>query len=247
MIKSSLQKPTTIENDTRPLDSILLNKNNSNQSLELINDDIDPLVDTENVCDMLGIKPSLKTTGDLSNSIDSIITDLEGLENEQSLLDELLYGVESTAGATIGNHRPKTTNKHHPRGKPPTGRSPSPSMARAGGLVNRSRSSRSRSLAQSSDSDTASRVSFDMPSSDLDDSGNGKNKNFRSNLSFLFFVCFSESHDDDQLSTERIQLLNHIRTARVRIELLRLNALNNGRESPSHSSFGRTNKSKRAM
>lgn len=48
------------------------------------------------------------------------------------------------------------------------------------------------------------------------------------------------------MSTERIQLLNHIRTARVRIELLRLNTLNTGRESPSHSSFGRTNKSKRA-
>ncbi len=59
----------------------------------------------------------------------------------------------------------------------------------------------------------------------------------------LFYL---ESHDDDHLSTERIQLLNHVRTARVRIDQLRLNILNNDRESPSHSSFGRTNKSKRA-
>jgi hypothetical protein len=62
--------------------------------------------------------------------------------------------------------------------------------------------------------------------------------------SFLFYL---ESHDDDNLSLERIQLLSHIRTARVRIDHLRLNILTNGRESPSHSSFGRTNKSKRAM
>jgi len=60
---------------------------------------------------------------------------------------------------------------------------------------------------------------------------------------FLFYL---ESHDDDNLSTERIQLLNHVRTARVRIDQLRLNILNNDRESPSHSSFGRTNKTKRA-
>jgi len=55
-----------------------------------------------------------------------------------------------------------------------------------------------------------------------------------------------ETHDEDELSTERIQLLNHVRIARIRIDHLRLNTLN-GRESPSHSSFGRTNKSKRAM
>ena len=257
MIKSSLQKPTTVGNDTRPIDSVLLNNNNNNsnhlstryenQSLDIANDDIDPLLDTDNVFDLLGIKPSMKAAGDLNNSTDSILTDLEGLENEQSLLDELLYGAEANAGATTDNHRPRTTNKNHPRGKPPTGRSPSPSMARVGGLVNRSRSSRSRSLAQSSDSDTASRVSFDMPSSDLDDSGNGKNEIFSHIFRFYSLYFFSESHnDDDQLGTERIQLLSHIRTARVRIELLHLNALNNGRESPSHSSFGRTNKSKRA-
>ncbi|CAF3569267.1 unnamed protein product [Rotaria socialis] len=94
-------------------------------------------------------------------------------------------------------------------------------------LSNRSRSTRSRSLVHSSDSDTALRVSFDMPSYDLDDSDN-------------------ESHDDDNLGAERIHLLIYVRTARVRIDQLRLNMLNNDRESPSHSSFGRTNKSKRA-
>ncbi|CAM4903484.1 unnamed protein product [Rotaria socialis] len=90
-------------------------------------------------------------------------------------------------------------------------------------LSNRSRSTRSRSLVHSSDSDTALRVSFDMPSYDLDDSDN-------------------ESHDDDNLGAERIHLLIYVRTARVRIDQLRLNMLNNDRESPSHSSFGRTNK-----
>ncbi|CAF4960676.1 unnamed protein product, partial [Rotaria socialis] len=50
------------------------------------------------------------------------------------------------------------------------------------------------------------------------------------------------SHDDDNLGAERIHLLTYVRTARVRIDQLRLNMLNNDRESPSHSSFGRTNK-----
>ena len=139
----------------------------------MLGDDIDPLLDNENVCDILGIK-----TGDLNQSDDSILTDLDGLENEQSLLDDLLYGSDGGGGGAASNqhkHTTTSTRTRHPRGKPPTGRSPSPSLARVGGLSNRSRSARSRSLAQSSDSDTASRVSFDMPSSDLDDSGNGKN------------------------------------------------------------------------
>jgi len=187
MIKSSLQKTTTTEKASHPIDSSLLNSNNNaeilttqhgNKSIDMFDDDIDPLLDNENIYDMLGLKTSLKSTGDLNNSNDSILTDLDGLENEQSLLDDLLYGGEGTGGATSRNHKNTTssTRKHHPRGKPPTGRSPSPNMTRVGGLTNRSRSTRSRSLAQSSDSDTASRVSFDMPSSDLDDSGNGKNK-----------------------------------------------------------------------
>lgn len=59
-------------------------------------------------------------------------------------------------------------------------------------------------------------------------------------------VCLESHADDENLSTERIQILNHVRTARVRIDQLRLNELNTDRQSPSHSSFGRTNKSKRA-
>lgn len=201
MIKSSLQKPTTTGNGTYPKDSVLLNNNNSNhlsihyenESLNIPNDDIDPILDNENMCDILGLKPSLKATGDLNNSTDSILTDLEGLENEQSLLDELLYGGEVVVDTNTNKHRnPTTTTKVHPRGKPPTGRSPSPNMARVGGLVNRSRSSRSRSLAQSSDSDTASRVSFDMPSSDVDDSGNGNDETFYLTCFILFFVSFQK-------------------------------------------------------
>ena len=187
MIKSSLQKPTTIGNDTHPVDSVLLNNNNNNsemltsqygnKSLDILNDDIDPSLDNENVYDILGIKPSARSIGDLNNSNDSILTDLDGLENEQSLLDDLLYGVEGTR-STANDRQETKTNKRHPRGKPPTGRSPSPSLTRIGGLTGRSRTPRSRSLAHSSDSDTASRVSFDMPSSDLDESGNGKSEIF---------------------------------------------------------------------
>jgi hypothetical protein len=63
---------------------------------------------------------------------------------------------------------------------------------------------------------------------------------------YNFLSLYLESHDDDNLSTERIQLLSYVRTARVRLYHLRLNTLNTDRESQSHSSFGRTNKSKRA-
>jgi hypothetical protein len=158
MIKSSLQKTT--EEESHPIDLVLLNTTNNNAEKYQTKsfDTMDSLLD---------MKTSLKLTEDLNNSNDSILTDLDGLENEQSLLDDLLYGGEGTAGVSNNNHK-HTPNKHHPRGKPPTGRSRSPSITRVGGLSNRSRSARS------SDSDAASRVSFDMPSSDLDDSGNGK-------------------------------------------------------------------------
>ncbi|CAF4797333.1 unnamed protein product, partial [Rotaria magnacalcarata] len=81
---------------------------------------------------------------------DSILTDLDGLEHEQSLLDELLYGDDGkrdTTNATTtttttnnNNHKRRTNanNKLHPYGKPPTGRSPSPNTARVSGLLNRS-------------------------------------------------------------------------------------------------------------
>ncbi len=181
MIKSSLQKPTTAGKETDPIHSALLNSNNNNAEMlttghKSLDDDIDPLLDADNVYDMLGLRASLKSSRDLNNSNESILTDLDGLENEQSLLDDLLYGGDGTGNGATNNTQKSissSTSKRHPRGKPPTGRSPSPSLARVGGLTNRSRSSRSRSLAHSSDSDTASRVSFDMPSSDMDDSGNG--------------------------------------------------------------------------
>ena len=143
---------------------------------------------------MLGIKASMKSVGNLNDSNESILTDLDGLENEQSLLDELLYGGGDGAGDE-GPPHPKSstssTRSRLPRGKPPTGRSPSPTMARVGSASNRSRSTRSRSLAQSSDSDTASRVSFDLPSSDLDDSGNGKSSSNDEILIFLSLMLSS--------------------------------------------------------
>ena len=196
MIKSSLPPATTTTTTTT------LNMNNNNASVDILDDDI------------------------FNHSNDSILSDIDALENEQSLLDDLLFGGQDNANSSMNSSK-NHSKKSHPRGKPPTGRSPSPSLARVGHVSARSRSARSRSLAQSSDSDTASRVSFDLPSSDLDDSAN-------------------ESHDDNQLSKERTEILNHVRIARVRIEHLRLNHLNSDRESPSHSSFGRTNKSKRA-
>lgn len=63
---------------------------------------------------------------------------------------------------------------------------------------------------------------------------------------FYFNFYQLETSNEEELSAERLQLLSYIRTARIRIDYLHLNILN-GRESPSHSSFGRTNKSKRAM
>ena len=140
------------------------NLNNNNSEILSTHEQLEPHhIDSENVCDISGIGTSLKLPGDLNNSNDSILTDFGGLENEQSLLEDLLYGAGSGDGATN-----LITSKQPPRGKPPSGRSRSPSVTRAGRLSHRSRSARS------TDSDTASRVSFDMPSSDLDDSGNGK-------------------------------------------------------------------------
>lgn len=179
MMRSSLQRPTIMDEESHPMNTSLLNQNNNNDDiLNIPYDNIDQLLNNENMCDMLGIKPSRVSLDNLNKSNDSIVTDLDGLENEQSLLDELLYGNDGKRDPTKPNDNQKSQTKsrlkRHPHGKPPSGRSPSPNITRVGGLVTRSRSTRSRSLGHSSDSDTASRVSFDMPSSDLDDSGNGK-------------------------------------------------------------------------
>ena len=152
-----------------------LNQNNNNS--ELFSKSLD--LDNETMADLV-----LKTSNNFNESNDSILTDLDGLENEQSLLDDLLYGgrveLNHPATTTTSSTTKLRPTRRSSNGKPPTGRSPSPSLARvSSGASTRARSSRSRSrsLAQSSDSDTASRVSFDMPSSDLDDSGNGKTTN----------------------------------------------------------------------
>jgi hypothetical protein len=185
MIKSSLQKKTTIKKNKHLNESALLNSNNNaniheNKSLEILVDDIDPSIDNGNICDLLGIKSSLKSTANLNDSNGSILTDLDGLENEQSLLDDLLYGGNAGNDHIHNNKKHNTSsssinNRNYSHGKPPTGRSRSPSMTRVNGSSNRPRSAaRSRSLTRSSDSDTASRISFDMHTSDVDDSGNGK-------------------------------------------------------------------------
>jgi hypothetical protein len=173
MSKSSLQKTTTIRKKNDSIQPALFNsKNYGNKSLDIPIDDVDTLVNNKNICDMLGIKSSLKTSANLNDSNNSILTDLDGLENEQSLLDDLLYG-----GDDISNNKKhntssiSTNNKTHSNGKQPRGRSRSPSITGVNGLSNRARSAaRTRSI----DSDTASRVSFDMPNSDVDDTGHGR-------------------------------------------------------------------------
>ncbi|CAF3248775.1 unnamed protein product [Rotaria socialis] len=236
--KSSLQQPTAIRKNNHSMEPTFSSTHKTetygNKSCELLIDDIDSAIDSETMYDMIGVKSSLKSTANLNDSYHSLFSDLDGLENEQSLLDDLLYG--GITGSDHNNNKTKTHNtslnstnrNHHSYSKPSTGRSRSPSLTRVNGITNRSRSSaRSQSLTRSCDSDVGSRVSFDVHHSEIDDSGN-------------------ESHDADELNIERIQLLSYVRTARIRIDYLRLNTLND-RESPSLSSFGRTNKSKRAI
>jgi hypothetical protein len=183
MIKSSLPKPTTIKKPNHRNKSTLLNSNNKtnthgNKSREMLVDDIDPLIDNGNICDLLGIKSSLKSTSNLNNSI---LTDLDGLENEESLLDDILYGGSVEIDHHIRNNKKHNTSssstsiKKYSHGKPLKGRSRSPSMTRISGSLNRPRSAaRNRSLTRSNDSDTASRISFNIHNSDVDDSGNGR-------------------------------------------------------------------------
>ncbi|CAF0935186.1 unnamed protein product [Adineta steineri] len=230
MIKSSLPKTTTNKKNHHLSESKLLNNSKiyGNKSFEMPVDDIDAFIDNANICDIPDLKSSLKSTINFNSSI---ITDLDGLENDQSLLDDLLYGGGYDHENSIKKHNTSSTSindKTYTHRKLSTNHSRSPSMTRVSGPSNRLRSvTRSRSLTRSNNSDTESRVSLDRPNTDIDDSGN-------------------ETQDEDGLSNERIQLLNYVRTARIRIDNLRLNMLND-QESPSHASFGRTNKSKRAM
>jgi len=187
MIKSSLPKPTTIKKPNHRNKSTLLNSNNKtnthgNKSFEMLVDDIDPLMDNGSIYDLLGIKSSLKSTSNLTNSI---LTDFDGLEDEESLLDDILYGgsVEIDHIRNSKKHNTSsssTNNKKYSHSKPLKGRSRSPSMTRISGSSNRPRSAASsRSVTRSNDSDTASRVSFDLHNSDVDDSGNGTIKFLR--------------------------------------------------------------------
>ncbi|CAF0752136.1 unnamed protein product [Didymodactylos carnosus] len=242
IVKSSLNKDKDVSTDTNVID-ISSEKTRTNNALLTANslamlsshDD-----NQRTAYDLLGIKTVAKTTHE---STESILSDLDGLEYEQGLLDDLLYGTNVKTDSDLmslsfnNEHqqhqltRSSKTNMKIIHGRPPTGRqarSPNPNGARISrGLNSCSPSgSRSRSVARSTDSDSASKVSFDMPNSDVESSGN-------------------ESLNGDGLSAERIRLLGHVRTARIKIDRLCLNALstaarNGGRESPTHVSFGRT-------
>lgn len=184
MMKSSSLKTTTTATTKRkkdinqPVSSTTHNSINlhTNKSLDMLADALDPLTDNENLYDLLG----MKSVTNLDDSDNSILSDLDGLENEQSLLDDLLYG-GSTEKDRIHNDKKhntsstSTNSKRRSTSKPPTGRSRSPSMTRLSRSSNRSRSTtRNQSLTRSNDSDTASRISYDTHHSEIDDSGNGK-------------------------------------------------------------------------
>lgn len=172
MIKSSVPKTTTIKKKKHINEPVSFNNNNNanihtNKSLDMLVNAIDPLTDNENIYDILGIK----STGNLLNSNDSFLTDLDGLENEQSLLDDLLYG-ENAGDDPIRNNKKHNTSsstinsKHHSR---------SSSVTRLSRSSNRPRSAtRYRSLTRSNDSDTASRISYNTYNSEVDDTENGR-------------------------------------------------------------------------
>ncbi|CAF0929940.1 unnamed protein product, partial [Didymodactylos carnosus] len=263
MIKSSLNKDKDVNLNTSIID-IPVEKNgmglNNNALLDAKSLAVSLSSDNNQTTayDLLGIKNT-------NESEESILSDLDGLEYEQSLLDDLLYGTNGKGDSNLMSMSFNNDQQQHQRrhssksdteiinGRPPTGRrlqSPNPNGGRISRALN-SRSpsrSRSRSLARSTDSDSASRVSFDMPNSDVESSGNGK-KNIILPFKILAIHCtFLESQSGDGLSAERIRLLGHVHTARVKIDRLSLNALsiasrNSGRESPTHASFGRTTKS----
>ncbi|CAF4675516.1 unnamed protein product, partial [Rotaria magnacalcarata] len=80
----------------------------------------------------------------LNDSYHSLFSDLDGLENEQSLLDDLLYG--GITGSDNNNNKTNktkthntslnsTNHNHHSYSKPPTGRSRSPSLTRVNGIT----------------------------------------------------------------------------------------------------------------
>lgn len=175
MIKSSSQKITPVKNANHQTKPILINsKTNAsvpgNRSLDLLADVIDPSIDYENMYELLALKSSIN----VYDSYGSFLTDLDGLENEDSLIDDLLYD------GTDHNHQTTSTKKKRFHNRPSSGRSLSPSLSHNSRSSNRSRSAtRRRSSVRSSDNESASRVSG---YSDVDDSGNGKNSFGKSDL-----------------------------------------------------------------
>lgn len=179
MIKSSLLKtsPAKRSNPSNHPTSAPMKRDSrqrARKSLEVPIDDVDVLVDNEDLCDMLGIRASFKSSGNFNNSL---LTDLDGLENEDSLLDELLYGGVGIHPDTEKKAKGVTERRVRGSSRPTSARSRSSSRTRAGRRVDRSRSrsaGRSQSLTRSNDSDRHSRLSLSVPHSDIDDSGNGK-------------------------------------------------------------------------
>lgn len=168
MIKSTSQKVTPVKKSDHQTKPTLVNsKANINasgdRSLDMLADVIDPTIDNANIYDFLGLKSSMN----VRDSFGSLITDLDGLENEDSLIEDLLYGRtdhnrQSTSTAS-------TTKKKRPQNRSVSGRSPSPSLSHTSRSSTRRRSlSRRRSSVRSSDNDSASRVSG---YSDVDDHG----------------------------------------------------------------------------
>ena len=171
MIKSSAQKITPVKKANPRHKSALINSKNTgkndNKSLDLLIDGCDSLDNHEHIYELFDRKPSLKSSASFN---DPIITDLDGLEDEQSLLDDLLYGGTDHADDDRKHktNSARSNKRRNSYGKPPTGRSRSPSLTRARSA------GRNRSLTRSIDSDTASRISCDTHNSEVDDSGNGK-------------------------------------------------------------------------
>ena len=166
MIKSSSQKITPVKKSNHQTNSKTDASASGNRSLDMLADVIDSSIDPENIYELLALKSSVN----VHDSHGSFLTDLDGLENEDSLIDDLLYGgIDHHHQITNANSTKKKKRSHS---RPSSGRSPSPSLSHTSRSSTRRRSAaRRRSSVRSSDNDSTSRVSG---YSDVDDSGNGK-------------------------------------------------------------------------
>lgn len=168
MIQSTSQKITPVKKSNHQTKPTLVNsKANTNaignRSLDMLADFIDPSIDNANIYEFLGLKSSMN----VHDSHGSFLTDLDGLENEDSLIDDLLYGRTDHSHQTTSTT--STNKKKRSQNRSTSGRSPSPSLSHTSRSSTRRRSlTRRRSSARSSDHDSASRVSG---YSDVDDNG----------------------------------------------------------------------------